>query len=146
MVIHNKYYKEKDTISLFREGTPIVHSKKTWYGRVPSSTHFISSVSVTCISCLGLSDIQIFSLTVLISDIVSIKPFVFTFTANISHLSLFSFNLFTVSLLGMFVCLLKPPVCPATEALTCLNPAYFVQMCFLFCWHFYLAHPFVEQS
>ena len=77
------YYKEKDTISPFREDSPIVQSKKTWYGRVPSSTQFFSSVSLIFISVLGLSDIHIFSLTLLISDPVSINPFVFTLLANI---------------------------------------------------------------
>ena len=97
ILVRNKYYKEKDTRPLLREGTPLVHSTNPWYGRVPPSIHFISSYTVTCISGLELSDIQNFSLTVLISDPVSITPFVFTLLANISHSFLLPFNLFNVS-------------------------------------------------
>ena len=100
ILVRRKYYKEKDTRPPLREGTPLVHSTNPWYGRVPPSIYFISSSSVTCISGLELrklSDIQNFSLTVLISDPVSITPFVFTLLANISHSFILPFNLFNVS-------------------------------------------------
>ena len=84
----------------------MVNSTNPWYGRVPPSANFISSSSVTCNSGLGLSDFKNVSLTVLISDPVSINHFVFTlFTINLLSI-LFPINLFNVSLSGMLVCLL----------------------------------------
>ena len=93
ILVHNK---EKDTRPPLKGGTPLVHSTNPWYGRVPPTIHFISSSSVTCISGLELNDIQNLSLTVLISDPVSITSFVFTLLANISHSFLLLFNLFNV--------------------------------------------------
>ena len=83
----------------------MVNSTNPWYGRVPQSAHFISSSSVICNSGLGLSNFKNVSLTVLISDPVSIDPFVFTlFTIN-SISFLFPINLLNSLYQGcLFVC------------------------------------------